>query len=365
VSLTVCLAGANLRSPVGGHLWVQLNWALALRALGCRVIWLEVNRLHAASRALRERAAALQRELDDFGLGSSLAFDPALDGYLDLAAAAEAEVLLDLCYCSEVRLVGRFGRSALIDIDPGLTQCWLAEGQMTVAPHDVYFTIGETVGTPDARVPDCGLTWHYTPPPVFLPAWPPTRGGAQAPYTTISSWWGPWVLSGGETYANDKRTSFLEYLELPSRSPRRLELALALGGHAEERCLIERHGWAVREASTISASARQYRDYIQASRGEFSCAKPSCMRLGTAWISDRTICYLASGKPAIVQYTGRSRFLPDADGLFRFRTLDEAAAALETVEADYERHARAARGLAEAHFDAIKVVAAVLDRVRA
>ena len=178
----------------------------------------------------------------------------------------------------------------------------------------------------------------------------------------MSSWWGRWVLSGSESYCNDKRTSFLEYVELPSRTSRRLELALALGGAQEERQSLERHGWIVREASQVSATAEQYRAYIQGSRGEFSCAKPSCMRLATAWISDRTICYLASGKPAVVQHTGPSRFLPDAHGLFRFHDLDEAAAALEAVEANYERHARAARVLAAEHFDAEKVLASVLDR---
>ena len=105
-----------------------------------------------------------------------------------------------------------------------------------------------------------------------------------------------------------------------------------------------------------------YRDYIQKSRGEFSCAKPSCMRLANAWISDRTLCYLASGKPAVVQHTGPSGFLPDGEGLFRFRTPDEAAQALRAVESDYDRHAAAARALAEAHFDAGRVVGRVLER---
>ena len=359
---TICLSGSNLGPEVGGHLWVHFNWALGLRALGCRVIWLEVVRSGADPAETRQRAAALRRTLENFGLAESLATEPAAEGYLDLDAATDADLLLDLGYSTETKMIQRFRRSALVDIDPGLTQCWTSEGQMTVAPHDVYFTIGETVGTAAARFPDCGLQWHYTPPPVFLPAWPPAPADAQAPYTTVSSWWGRWVLSGSESYCNDKRTSFLEYIELPSRTARRLELALALGGAQEERQSLERHGWIVREASQVSATAEQYRAYIQASRGEFSCAKPSCMRLATAWISDRTICYLASGKPAVVQHTGPSRFLPDAHGLFRFHDLDEAAAALEAVEANYERHARAARVLAAEHFDAEKVLASVLDR---
>ena len=91
-------------------------------------------------------------------------------------------------------------------------------------------------------------------------------------------------------------------------------------------------------------------------------AKPAYVRFQTAWISDRTLCYLASGKPAVVQHTGPSRFLPDAAGLFRFRDIDEAARHLDAAAADYDRHCRLARQLAEEYFDARKVVASVLER---
>src|SRR5205085_5330034 len=125
------------------------------------------------------------------------------------------------------------------------------------------------------------------------------------------------------------------------------------------------HGWRIRDAHDLTATPEEYRAYIQQSRGEFSCAKPSCMQLQNAWVSDRTLCYLASGKPAVVQQTGASRFLPDAEGLFRFRTLEEAARALSAAEADYERHGRLARALVEEYFDAQKVVGRVLERALA
>ena len=104
-----------------------------------------------------------------------------------------------------------------------------------------------------------------------------------------------------------------------------------------------------------------YRAYIQKSRGEFSCAKPSCMKFQNAWISDRTLCYLASGKPAVVQNTGPSSFLPNGEGLFRFSTMEEAVAAFSAINADYERHCRAARAVAEAYFDAKQVLADMLN----
>src|SRR5439155_11310352 len=121
-------------------------------------------------------------------------------------------------------------------------------------------------------------------------------------------------------------------------------------------------GWSVRHVFDVSSTPEAHRAYVQQSRGEFGCMKRGYILLGTAWTSERTLNYLASGKPAIVQYTGRSRFLPDAEGLFRFRSVDEAAAMLEAAESEYERHCRAARTLTEEHFDARKVVARVLEQ---
>jgi hypothetical protein len=133
----------------------------------------------------------------------------------------------------------------------------------------------------------------------------------------------------------------------------------------EERRFLEQQGWKIQHAWEVSSTPEQYRTYIQRSRGEFSCVKPSCIRLQNAWISDRTLCYLASGKPAVIQHTGPSRFLPDAAGLFRFRSLEEAARALDAMEADYERQCCLARKLAEEYFDARKVVGSVLERALA
>jgi hypothetical protein len=108
-----------------------------------------------------------------------------------------------------------------------------------------------------------------------------------------------------------------------------------------------------------------YRAYIQRSKGEFSCVKPYCPQFVNSWISNRTVSYLASGKPVVVQHTGPSRFLPAAEGIFRFRCMDEAVRALNAVEADYERHCRSARALAEEYFDGCRVVRSVLDRALA
>ena len=128
--------------------------------------------------------------------------------------------LLNLGYDLAPSFIRRFKRSAFVDIDPGLTQLWMSEGSLSIANHDIYFTYGENVGAGNTMIPDCGIEWHYTPPPVYLPEWPVCTAPGNAAYTTVSSWWDSdaWIPSDGTYVDNSKRSAFLEYLDLPARS---------------------------------------------------------------------------------------------------------------------------------------------------
>jgi hypothetical protein len=384
--ITVCLAAQCLFHPTaGGHLWAYLNWALGLQSIGCRVIWLEAVEPSIGVNELRKYVMLLRRRLSSYGLhqlalwpsSGNWSLPPELRGdCIPLDDTIDADLLLNQQYRMRFDLVRRYRRSALLDIDPGLTQIWLNQGRINMAPHDAYFTIGETVGQPNARFPDNGLPWQYTPPCVALDWWPVARAPDDAAFTTVTHWsMSEWMVEDGEVYSNDKRTGFLPYLELPNRTGQPLEIAIPAyrqysdsydGIFAqwdqEERANLEAHSWRVRDSGAVSATPCDYQRYIQQSRGEFSCVKPSCIRLQNAWVSDRTICYLASGKPAVVQHTGPSRFLPDEEGIVRFKTLDDAARGLEAVAANYDRHCRLARSLAEEYFDARKVTASVFER---
>lgn len=375
MSVKVCLSADTIGYPEGGgHLWVYLNWALGLRAVGCDVVWLEGVSLRGSLHRVKANLLALKDHLRPYGLSDSIALysqsnealpQELLDECLDVQAVAEADLLLNLRYATPANVVGRFRRSALVDIDPGLLQIWMSKGEINVAPHDIYFTTGETVGTPQALFPDAGLKWHYTPPCVTLDWWPAVQVSNGDPFTTISHWYADeWVEDHKGVYPNDKRSGFLPYLNLPRETTSPLELALCVGPDEDDEVTsLRRQGWRVRNAAEVASTPANYRSYIQRSRGEFSCAKPSCVRLQNAWISDRTVCYLASGKPAIVQHTGSSRFLPDANGLFRFRSVEEAARSLDVVASDYDRQSKLARCLAEEYFDAWKVVRSLLERV--
>lgn len=377
VPTTVCLLANTLYYlEGGGHMWVYLNWALGLRALGCRVVWLEEADPDDPAHEVLARVVALKCRLEPYGLADSVTLcsssdEPlrpgATEGCLDLEAAAEADLMLNLAYSIPPELVGRLRRTAFVDIDPGLLQVWMSKGLMKIPQHDVYFTIGETVGQPRARFPDAGLKWHYAPPCVALDWWPTRRAAEDVPFTTVTHWnMDEWEEDAAGLYSNDKRTGFLPFLDLPWRTTQPLELAILLGTWDQgEQAMLQERGWRIRDSWTVASTPWDYQRYIQGSRGEFSCVKPSCVRLQNAWISDRTICYLASGKPALVQHTGPSRFLPDSAGLFRFRDVEEAACLLEKVAGDYERQCDLARALAEEYFDARKVVGSVLERALA
>jgi hypothetical protein len=372
MSRTVCVVANTITYPEGGgHLWAYLNWALGLRALDCRVVWLEAVNPDMSANELAAAAAALKDRLRPYGLADSVALCartdvsplPKVDGCLDLDAASEADLLLNFVYSLPREAVQRFRRTALVDIDPGLLQTWVSKGAMSIAPHDVYFTIGETVGNPGSVFPDVGLDWTYTPPPVPLDWWRPVPASDDPSFTTVTHWHAvEWAESDGKPYLNDKRTGFLPFLDLPQRTSAPLELALCMERGDQEWAELRKRGWRVRHAWDVASTPWDYQQYIRMSLGEFSCTKPAYVRMQTAWISDRTLCYLASGKPAVVQHTGPSRFLPESGGLFRFRTVDEAARGLETVMADYPRHSALAHALAAEHFDAAKVLRRVLTR---
>ena len=369
----------------GGHFWVYMQYVQGLRQSGCEVYWLERYR-HGRDPSGDARAmATFFARMARFGLdGKVLLYtqdDPPDGGEADLqfigvtraeaeAVLRRADLVLNFHYAIDPSLLARARRTALVDIDPGLLQFWISTGQLRVPPHDVYLTIGETVGTPGARFPDCGLPWIQFRPPVCLDQWAYSHDPQSEAFTTVAGWWsGQWVrgtVRGEEIfYENTKRVSFLEFVTLPQHTRQPLELALYFAdGDGNDWALLERHGWRVHHSRDVAGGPEQYQAYIERSRGEFSIAKPSCMKLQNAWISDRTLCYLASGKPAVVQHTGPSAYLPNGEGLFRFATIDEAAEAFATINAHYERHCRAARELAETYFDARKIMDQILNVTR-
>jgi hypothetical protein len=365
----------------GGHFWVYLQYVLGLRQLGCDVYWLEAFRTKGRKEQEEAALATFLQRAEAFGLRDKVivyltrdktATQDLPSEYLVMdrraaeAVYRRADLLLNFHYAISPALLACFRRTALVDIDPGLLQFWISRGQLVVPKHDLYFTTGEHVGKPHDRIPDCGLQWIHIRPPVCLEHWPYAFNSQAETFTTISNWdSSDWIVDREETFENTKRVAFLEFADLPRRTCQPLELALFLRRERDyaESIELQKLGWRIRYSRDVASTPESYQAYIRCSRGEFSCAKRSCIKFQNAWISDRTICYLASGKPVVVHDTGPSSFLPNGNGMFRFSAMDEAISAFKTINANYTKHSKAARDIAEAYFDAKHISQHILNAV--
>ncbi|MGH7564069.1 MAG: glycosyltransferase [Gemmatimonadota bacterium] len=370
---TVVVSGALANKPGnGGEAWVRMSWVEGLRRLGFDVWFVEQ-----VSRDLLESTplVAFFREITKrFGLDGSCALldesGVGIEGHnaKDLEeVAAEAALLVNISgHLSLKYLLDRFGRKAYVDLDPGFTQFWhaAATNGARVSGHDHYFTVGLNVGHPSCHVPTDGIDWRPLPPPVVLEEWPVCEGDPEI-LTTIASWRGSFgpIEHAGHTYGL-KVHEFRKFLDLPGRVPQKLEIALDIHPADDDDLenLLER-GWSVVDPRKAVPDPDAYRRYIQASGAEFSVAQGIYVETNSGWFSDRTVQYLASGKPALVQNTGFSRSLPSGEGVVGFRTFDEAVAGARSIASDYEFHCRAARRIAEECFDSDKVLRRFLEEV--
>jgi hypothetical protein len=327
--MRVCLSTAvTALYPQGGHLWVFLNWAYGLQRCGCDVTWLDVVPEDANLLALHQQLQAL------------VPFKVVLDYLSDtkIAASHDYDFLLDLRYNTPQRILRSAGRCALLDIDPGQLQQAITGGAYPAPTHDVLLSIGYVQG------------WIHCPPCVALEEWP-VKHSPSGPWTTVAHWW------NGD-YDDSKRVAFEPYMDICRLTGDTFNLALNLESPEEQR-RIESFGFRVLDAHAVASSPDAYRRFIQSSVGEFSPAKRSYVRRQTGWISDRTLCYLASGKPCVVEDTGGA--LPSGSGLHRFHDLIEAVDAVRYARANYADECRAARAYAETHFDAVRVCRRLLD----
>ena len=287
-----------------------------------------------------------------------------------LWAEAKNAVLVNISgHLSPSPLFDAFRRRVMVDIDPGFTQFWHADGLpgARVAGHDMHFTIGERIGHPDCPIPTNGIEWRFVRPPVVLDDWPvaPSAPAGSIRFTTVGSWRGAFgpVEHGGRTYGV-KAHEFRRFVTLPTLAPERFEIALDIHpADASDRDALERNGWAIVDPRKVASTPDRFRDYVRASAAEFSVAQGVYVDTASGWFSDRTTRYLASGRPALVQDTGFSESLPVGERLVAFTPLADAVRGAQDIAARYPEHAAAARRVAERHFDARRVLEAFWDEV--
>lgn len=378
---SIAIAGALARKPFhGGHTWVLLQYLLGFRKLGWNVVFIDTLGSDQCVDGRGQRCAPLEsvnwrvfREvLGHFGLlGDSCLI---LDGgqrYLGLARedllarVRESAFLLNIMgYLDQEEILVQAPRRVFLDIDPGFGQMWAQLGLADVFEgHDDFVTIGENIGSSGCSIPTCGLKWITSPQPVVLDHWPARFGAAPRYLSSIVSWRGAYgpVAHEGETYGL-RAAEFRKFLELPVRSGR--DFLLALDIHPEDGQDLERlreNGWRITSPSQAAGDVWSYRRFIQDSSAEFLVAKNMYVKTASGWFSDRSICYLASGKPVLAQDTGLAATYAAGEGLLLFSTLDEALAAVDDLWARYTVHAQAARAIAETHFDSDRVLRALVD----
>jgi hypothetical protein len=370
------------RNHCGGHTWVLLQFVLGFQRLGWDVLFLD--RLEPGmcvgqggevcpfDRSLNLRY--FLRIMEDFGLAGrfSLSFNcggqiVGLSRQAVLERVGGSDLLLNIMgFLDDEEVLGRAPRRVFLDIDPGFGQMWRDLGLVDIfRGHDDYVTIGENIGQSDCAIPPCGLHWITTPQPVVLEHWPSSVNPASERFTSVVSWRGPFgpVEYHGKIYGL-RVHEFRKFVSLPRLSRRPFELALDIHpSEVSDLALLESNGWSRVDPRVVASDPWTYRGYVQGSRAEIMVAKNMYVEANSGWLSDRSLCYLASGKPVLAQETGFSRNYPTGEGILPFRTLDEARAGVDEIERDYRRHARAARDLAEEYFESDKVLGRLLSKL--
>jgi len=368
--MRILFAGIIARYPFGGVTWCSLMYLLGLRALGHEVFYIEDTGECVYDPVRNERSldpeygtTYINNALDPFGLGDRWAFVNYDGSYHGAAAAAVrdyaagADLYIDLSGGSWFWRdeYARIPHKIFIDSDPAFTQLAIAKGVPWYVEFfqrfDHLFTFGADIGTPASPVPVGAFTWHKTWQPITMDDWRTTT----APGTKFSTVM-TWQIESFTDVGGNKDIEFVKFIELPSRTAQPFELAI----NGPQKLLRE-YGWGTVDAMKVSRTPNEYRDFIQQSKAEFGVAKHTYVVNHSGWFSDRTQCYLASGRPALVQDTGWTAHLPAGEGLLAFSTIDDAVAGVDAINADYERHARRASEIAYEHFDAARVLPKLLD----
>jgi hypothetical protein len=368
-NLTILFSGMIAGDPgQGGATWAVLQYLLGFRRLGHDVVFVEP--VKTLTPAVTEYFRSVTEE---FGLQGSAALLIAGTRktvglpYDRLAAVARrADMLVNVSgMLADEELTAAIPVRVYLDLDPAFIQLWHTQGiDMRFAGHTHFVTIGQAIGRPDCLVPTCGLRWIPTPQPIVLERWPVAGPVTRNALTTVGNWRGYGSVEQDGVFYGQKAHSLRPLIDLPTRTRERFELALAIHpGETTDLAALAANGWHLLDPAAVAGTPDQYQQFIQGSKAEFGLAKSGYAASRCGWFSDRSVCYLASGRPVIAQETGFSRYLPTGTGLFAFARADDVLAAIEAINADYVRHARAAQSIAEEYFDSDRVLTRLLRQI--
>jgi len=374
--MTIIFAGTIGLSGLGGQAWAVLQYLLGFRALGHEVYYLEdcgrsswvyIWETEEWTHELDYPARYVNACLAPFGLGDRWIYRDnyrslgvPLPEFLEICASADLLIMRAVPFWNWRKEYEGPKRRAFIDVDPGFTQITLANGDPGwvegVAKSDRRFTFGQRIGFPDCPIPETGGPWLKTLPPVFLPEWPLTASAATH-FTSVMRWQGFREVNHGGVAYGQRDKEFPAFLDLPRQTAQRFLIA-QMGIKPE---VLTSHGWETVHGEVISKTPESYREFIQNSRAEFSVPKNGYVKMRGGWFSDRSVCYLASGRPVLIEDTGLQDWLPTSEGLLTFTDMTSALAGIEQINSDYPRHCLAARKLAEQVFSSDQVLPRLLD----
>lgn len=379
--MLIVLASRSIASyPLGGGVWSWiLQYPLGLRALGHNIFWLELMKASGDRARDAELAKNFLARISPYGLAphaAVLVFDDIETQDLDRAViygrprltvldiVRSADLLWNVASAVHPPLLSRFRRKALIDVDPGHLQILATEFEFGLKDHDVHFSVGANLPDPDCEVPTLGLTWRTFLPFVYLPMWDVAPDpGREAPFTSITQWTWEELSFQGRALSASKRMAYMRYLDLPNRAGRPFEIAANIGSTdpMHDREALGAGGWRVVDPHQVTPTIEAYREYLRASRAEILCPKPIFREMNTGWFSDRSVCYMALGRPVLAEDTGFGQFVPTGRGVLDFRDLEEARAGVAEIDGNYQLHSRWARELAEDLFSSDRQLTAMLD----
>ena len=379
---------------LGGVAWDYLNVVLGFKRLGHDVYYIEdsgcwpYNDVDGPSNGdwtdwnAQPTVEHLSRVMSAFGLENQWAYQfPPKSEWFGLSSVKRSEIIqsADVLINVAGTLENPWNYRAVkklvyIDTDPVFCQIGAETGadskimRERLDAHDVFFTLGECLSATDA-IPDLGRKWSTTKYPIVLDRWRDDSFSGNR-FTTIMNWSSYDALTYRNKRYGQKDVEFMKFMELPQRVfPTPLEVALYKPRIKSSRNFavsvpldsLETSGWKIVDAAEVCPDFHSYRRYIHQSKAEWSVAKGGYVVGQSGWFSCRSACYLAAGRPVVVQDTGFSRVLPVGEGVIGFNTIDEAEAGIREIEANYRRHANAARGIAEAYFDSDKVLDRLLE----
>lgn len=376
----------------GGLTWLHLQFLLGLRRLGWDVLFLDRLESEMCVDAAGQPAAVEHSEnlryfltvMNEYGIeegstgrnaqpeisfslnynGGERVFGLPLEQVLE--RAAEADLFLNVMgFLNDEEILRRVRRRVFIDIDPGFGQMWHDLGlHDAFQGHTDFVTLGRNIGRPDCSIPTCGLKWITMPQPVVLDQWPAQPLPTDGAFTSIGAWRGPNgpIEFKGHTYGL-RVHEFRKFVVLPSLCPdSKFEMALGIHpGDAKDISMLHEQGWSLVDPKGVCGGPAEYRDYIARSKSEFMIPKQMYVDTNSGLLSDRSVYYLASGRPVLARDTGIRDLYPTDEGLLTFSTLEEAAAGVESINQDYARHCRAAREIAVEYFDSDKVLTKLLS----